>query len=157
MNFNLQEYNGSIENLLSDINSKLKDYDIKLNSLKNKENIINTMINRTNLQLEKYYEEKNYKLMGVYNGYILTQMEALGQMQEMIIKFEDQIFKYRKMISDLHNNKLNAHLKINVAKEDDNNSYSDLNETFKQLASKFSEEEGGLGAYAKKQLKLEGY
>ena len=117
--FSLQNYGNNLNKQLNYISGKIEEAEIKITSLKSKEKIIDDMIDRSNRLVEKYNEEKNYKLAGINSSYILTQFETLSQVQEMLIKYEDMIQKYIKMSIDIENHKINAFVKLNSSKKED--------------------------------------
>lgn len=118
-NFSLTNYGNNLNKQVNYIQDKILEAERKITSLKTKEKIIDDMIDRTNRLVERYVEEKNYKLSGLNSSQILTQFETLSQVQEMLIKYEDMIQKYIKMSIDIENHKINAFVKLNSAKKED--------------------------------------
>jgi hypothetical protein len=168
--FSLQNYGSNLNKQLNYINNKIEEAEIKITSLKSKEKIIDDMIDRSNRLVERYTEEKNYKLAGINSSYILTQFETLAQVQEMLIKYEDMIQKYIKMSIDIENHKINAFVKLNSSKKEESKNEEGyekiMNEMHKMMQN--SENQGSpheLGTPSndallnsvKDQLKLEGY
>ncbi len=97
--------------VLKDIEDKLTSARAKLTSLLDKEEILNKMINTTNLQMENTPKD-NYKLIGTYQGILLKQFESLQMWQEATMKYEDLIQRYIKMKIDIENHKLSNFAKI---------------------------------------------
>lgn len=155
------DYTGLTKNLNSitlEIKTKITNADIKLTSLKNKEDILNKMITTTNMQMENTPKE-NFKLIGIYQKTIIEQLESLNLLQESIIKFEDLIQRYLKMKMDIENNKLNAYSKIKSLNKADQETESDYNGLMKNLHSLLSNPQGVLDMKeeAKEQLRISGY
>lgn len=167
--FNLINYGSNLNKQLNYIQSKIDGAEKKITALRTKEKIIDDMIHRTNDLVERYNEEKNYKLAGVNQKAILTQFETLAQVQEMLIKYEDMIQKYIKMSVDIENHKINAYVKLNSSKKEEEKTeqgYEKLMGAMHQLISSQTQDpEQGPGGptnpamleAVKKQLNLEGY
>lgn len=109
--FDYSTMSKNLKNVADDINARLKETDIKLTSLKGKEDILNKIITSTNMLLERT-DPSNFKLVGVYQNQIMVQLESFGLLQEAIMKYEDLAQRYIKMQIDIENNKLNSFAKI---------------------------------------------
>jgi len=161
--FNIINYGFNLNKQLNYIADKITEAEIKITKLKTKEKIIDDMINRSNDAVERYNNEKNYKLAGINSSHILTQFETLAQVQEMLIKYEDMIQKYIKMTIDIENHKINAHVKLTNAKKEDSkneDSYEKLMGQMHELVNNQNHPSAGPGPMmdsVKEQLKLEGY
>lgn len=167
--FNLVNYGANLNKQLNYISEKVDGAEKKITALRTKEKIIDDMISRTNALVERYNEEKNYKLAGVNQKAILTQFETLAQVQEMLIKYEDMIQKYIKMSVDIENHKINAYVKLNSSKKEEEKNeagYEKLMGAMHELMSQAKDQpEGGPGGptnpamldAVKNQLQLEGY
>ena len=157
--FDLIHYGENLNTQTNYISSKIKDCEKKLTSLKSKEDIINTMILKTNNQIEKYTDENNWKLVGINNSQILTQFETLSLVQEMLCKYEDMIQRYIKMSIDIENHKINAYVKIKGTQKDEKateEGFESLMSAMHKLTTQPQENEA-MTAHVKQQLKLEGY
>lgn len=167
--FNILNYQLNMNKQANYIQTKIEGAEIKITSLKTKEKIIDDMIRRSNILVEKYNNESNLKLAGINSSHILVQFETLSQVQEMLIKYEDMIQRYVKMIVDIENHKINAFTKINaVKKEEDKNEtgYNKLmvamhdmlqNKESDSISSPGGPSHPALLDNVKEQLKLEGY
>jgi len=162
--FSLVNYSRNLNDQIKYINMKIKDYELKLTALKNKELIIDDMINRSNEQVQYYIQAKNMKVAGIHQGYILTQFETLGQVQEMLIKYEEMINKSVKMLIDLENHKINSFVKIAASKKQEKSTdddYGKLMNAMQKLVTKDNKEHNNLEnpmlETVREQLKLEGY
>lgn len=157
--FDLLHYGDNLNTQLNYISKKINECEKKLTSLKGKEDIINTMINKTNVQIERYSEENNWKLVGINNSQILTQFETLSMVQEMLCKYEDMIQRYIKMSIDIENHKINAYVKIVGTRKEDKKTeegFESLMHAMHQLTSQ-PQNNDAMAAHVKEQLKLEGY
>jgi len=166
--FNLINYGNNLNTQINYISNKISEAERKITSLKTKESIIDSMINRTNALVERYNEEKNYKLAGINSSVILTQFETLAQVQEMLIKYEDMIQKYIKMSIDIENHKINAFVKLNSSKKEEERTeqgYEKLMGAMHELMNNNETTQTGPGGptnpvmldAVRDQLKLEGY
>jgi hypothetical protein len=109
--FDFKAMSKNFDNVLLEINDKLKSAQIKLTALKDKEDILMKMINITNSQMETTPKE-NFKLIGIYQSQLMKQFESLNLWQESLMKYEDLIQRYLKMRIDIENHKLNSFAKI---------------------------------------------
>lgn len=164
--FDILNYQYNLNEQVTYIKNKMESYEIKLTSLKSKEKIIDDMIRRSNMLVEKYTNESNFKLVSIHSNTILTQFETLSQVQEMLIKYEDMIQKYIKMVVDIENHKINAYTKLtNNKKEDEKNEegYEKLMSAMHALVQEKAEghtsdvSHPALLDTVTEQLKLEGY
>ena len=166
--FSLTNYGNNLNKQINYIQDKILEAERKITSLKTKEKIIDDMIDRTNRLVEKYNDEKNYKLSGINSSHILTQFETLSQVQEMLIKYEDMIQKYIKMSIDIENHKINAFAKLNSTKkenEKNDDGYGKIMEAMHELMRSNDEVNIGINGptnealldSVKESLKLEGY
>lgn len=165
--FNIINYGTNLNKQLIYIDAKIKTAEIKITALKTKESIIDSMINRSNLAVEKYVEEKNFKLVGINSGHILTQFETLAQVQEMLIKYEDMIQRYIKMSIDIENHKINAFVKLNASKKEADKAEEGYDKLMTQMhemvtlsknqSDPSQGDNPGMIDAVKEQLKLEGY
>ncbi len=157
--FDIITYSKNLNDQISYINKKIVEYEIKLTSLKSKENIIDTMINRSNEQVEKYTKEKNFKVAGIHQSYILTQFETLGQVQEMLIRYEDMIQKSVKSLIDIENHKFNTYSKLKTANKQEKSTDEDYEKLMTAMHKMVTTptDDNPMIDVVREQLKLEGY
>lgn len=118
-------YNNEINSQKIDITSKIKNLERKIEGLVVKEGIIIKFINDNNNELQNL-ESNNFKYIGQKQSIIIKQMEALNILQDTIIKFEDIIFKYRKLLLDIENNKINVYFKAHSIKDEEEDSFTGM-------------------------------
>ena len=148
---NLDLYNENINNEKQSIVKKIENLEQKLISLQNKESIINNLITKINFELENT-DPKHFKAISQIRTTLNKQFETLSLIVEMIMKIEDMILKYRKMLIDIENNKINNFIKMQkeLHSEEDN-----LGDVFALLDQKI--EETPVGQEILLELKNEGY
>jgi len=135
-NFNyLESYEFNIDEQKQEINKKIKNMEQKLISLNNKESIINTLISKINMELENV-DPKHFKAISQVRTTLNKQFETLSLIIEMIIKIEDSIQKYRKMLIDIENQKINNFIKLTSETEETN---EDINKVLFQINNQFNE------------------
>jgi hypothetical protein len=155
------DYKGMSNNLnlvLKDIDDRQKSADTKLTALKGKEDILNKIITNTNLLLEKT-DPQNFKLIGVYQNQIMTQLESFNLLQESLMKYEDLIQRYIKMKIDIENHKLSSFAKIKTlykANDTADQGFETLLKNMHTLTQSPSQV-FDIQQEAQKQLKLQGY
>jgi len=157
--FDNELYSQNLNEQVKYIKSKINEADRKITSLKSKEEIINQLISRTNFLIEKYHEEKNYKLENINNDRLLTQFETLNVVHDILNKYEDQVFKYVKMLTDIENHKLNAFVKIKNLKKEEVKNDDDYGQVLQEMHNLLSQPQTaeGLAVQVQESLKLEGY
>ncbi len=166
--FDILHYSDNIQTQNDFIQTKIQASERKLTSLKSKETIINNMITRTGLKIEKAIEEDNQKIATINQKYVLDYFETLAMVQEMIMKYEDLIYRYVKMKLDIENNKINAYVKLkaaNKAEKGSDGDYNEMVEAFQEMVK--NQGSGGVNGtngtntdmleHVKNELKLEGY
>jgi len=157
--FNIHHYSENINEQIIYINDKITHLEKKLTTLKNKEDIINIMISRTDKQIGKYFDEKNFKMIGVQQGHLTTQFETLSLIQDIVIKYENMIQTYIKMRIDIENHKINAYVKIKNADkslEKDDTGYNKIMDTVHNLLDSNSDNID-MTKNIEEKLKLKGY
>jgi len=112
----LNDYSTEIDKQKNEIINKIASIERKLLSLNNKESIINNLIMKINLDLEKT-DPKKFTAIGQIRTTLNKQFETLGLITDMIIKYEDMIQKYRKMLIDIENQKIVNYTKLNKEEE----------------------------------------
>jgi len=150
-------YTNEIDKQKEEINKKIISIERKLLSLNNKESIINNLILKINLDLEKT-DPKKFTAIGQIRNTLNKQFEALGLITDMIIKYEDMIQKYRKMLIDIENQKVGNFTKLKVEEEALESDMSKiLLQINNQINGKTDEPNVGILSDAQKELEEEGY
>jgi hypothetical protein len=156
--FDIMHYASNVNDIIMSINDKIANFEIKLTSLKVKEEMISNIINHTNSSADKFLKEHNYaKAQGLQNA-LITQFETYSMMQDMILKYEHNIQAYLKMKLDIENHKISAYTKIKAADknvEKDDNNYKEMQNKIEQILS--SGDSSGFKKHVLNELSLEGY
>jgi hypothetical protein len=162
--FDINKYSNNMHSQQEYIDKKISRAEKKITSLSSKEKIINDIITRTSLLYEKAIEESNYKLIGIHQSNLLKQVEALGQIQEMLSKGEDLIYKYIKMNTDLDKEQANIFIKINNIDKDNDLDDNNLMKEFHQIVHQFTNDKtidgkeiNDMNMSITDKLKLKGY
>ena len=165
--FDITQYSNNLNEIKEGIETKIRSADIRLTALNIKEDVTNKMMMRTSNYINEYEKSANFKLRSQYETIYIKQTEALSLICEMMMKYEDLIFKYRKMLIDIENHKVQSYTKIKAAEktiktdEDsfDENYQGTLKEINKLLQDNSSEDNKGnpLLQDIQNELKLEGY
>jgi len=96
---------------IEDLNKKLKKHELK-------EGMLDKIISMTYTELENL-KENEFTRRGQKQSILIKQLEALSILHDTLIKYEDMIQKYHKILLEIENNKLNSFLKIeNLKKEE---------------------------------------
>jgi len=158
--FDLIQYSDNINEQIVYIKNKINTCEIKITSLKSKEEIISNIINRISNAINKATQENNYKMADINQSKILIYFESMSLIQEMLIKYEDMIQKYIKMIIDIENHKINAYVKIKAANKSgdkQDGEYDELIARFHEMTTNSKEQNTAMVDHVKKELQLEGY
>ena len=138
---NYQEYSNDIEKQKEELNSKINILENKLIDLEIKENMINNIITRTNATLENI-DPGNFKWIGQTQSNLMKQIESLGMVKDIIIKYEDLIMKYRKMIIDIDEKKMVNRLKIASLQKEEEEKETALTEVLSEVQEIFKNTSG---------------
>jgi len=111
-NINYENYSENLDSQRNAIQVKIDNYERKLVDLEIKEGMLNNIITRTNATLENI-DPSNFKWMGQTQSNLMKQIENLGLLKDIIIKFEDMIFKYRRILLEINEKDLGNRIKIN--------------------------------------------
>ena len=160
--FDIMYYANNVNQHSDYVQNKISDFEIKITSLKTKEKIISDIIDNTNNSVGKFLKEGNFaKAQGLQNA-LITQFETFSLMQDMILKYENNIQSYIKMSLDIEKNKVDVYIKIKNADKNvdkDNDAYSELNNKLSEILNGGFNGQGGADfkAQMQKELQLEGY
>ncbi len=147
-------YKDNIEEQKNEINKKINSLEQKLISLQNKESIINSLILKINTELENT-DPKHFKAISQIRTTLNKQFETLSLIMDMIIKVEDMIQKYRKMLIDIENKQIDNFIKLNKEIQMEENDLASLLTVLNQNIS--SNQQNPIIEEALIELKNEGY
>ena len=111
-NINYENYSTDLNTQKIAIQEKINNYERKLVDLEIKEGMLNNIITRTNATLENI-DPSNFKWVGQTQSNLMKQIENLGLLKDIIIKYEDMIFKYRRILLEINEKDLGNRIKIN--------------------------------------------
>lgn len=115
---NYNNYATEIQEEKTKVQEKLTALEVKLVDLELKERMINGIITRTNASLE-HMDPTNFKWVGQTQTNLMKQIENLGLVKDIIIKYEDMILKYRNILIGIAEKKITNRVKIvNLQKEE---------------------------------------
>lgn len=115
---NYDNYAAEMEVEKNHVQEKLTSLEVKLVDLELKERMINGIITRTNASLE-HMDPTNFKWVGQTQTNLMKQIENLGLVKDIIIKYEDMILKYRNIMISIAEKKITNRVKIvNLQKEE---------------------------------------
>jgi len=130
-----KEYKIELLNQKEKIEEKIKSLENKLVILNNKESIINDIINKVNLELQNT-NPTHFKAVSQLRTTLNRQLETLSLVMDMIVKLEDMIQKYRKMLIDMENQKINNYIKLQKETQEVEN---DVSKILLQINNQFNE------------------
>jgi hypothetical protein len=113
------DYRQEMDSNRDKIKAKIKNLEEKINKHEFKEGMLDKIINTTYTELENL-KENEFAKRGQKQTVLVKQLEALSILQDTIMKFEDMIQKYRKILLDIENNKLNSYVKVTSLKKEEN-------------------------------------
>ncbi len=113
------DYNVQMNDRKRDIIKRVQELERKLTKHELKEAMIDRIINNTYTELDNLGANE-FTRKGQKQTILIKQMEALSILHDTLIKYEDMIQKYQKILLDIENNKLNSFLKVaNLKKEEE--------------------------------------
>jgi hypothetical protein len=110
-----------------DIERKISQLEKKLEKHFLKEGMLDKIISGTYFELENL-GDKEFTRKGQKQTVLIKQLEALSIVHDTILKYEDMIQKYHKIMIDLDNNKLNSFLKVESLKKEEKVTDDNLSE-----------------------------
>lgn len=126
------EYNSNMIAAQQQIHQKIEVLNSKLKKFESKENMLDTIIAETHVELSNL-KENEFTKRGQKQSILIKQLEALSVLHDTIMKYEDMVQKYHKVIMDIQNNKLNAFLKLENLKKEEEKSDDSLSEVLMHL------------------------
>ena len=111
-------YNSEMQSKKAEIKTKIQDLESKLNKHNLKEGMLDRIILQTYTELENL-GSNDFTRRGQKQTVLIKQLEALGLLHDTMMKYEDMIQKYHKIIMDIDNNQFNGFIKINNLKKEE--------------------------------------
>lgn len=121
-----------MDKIKKELRDKIANLEKKVASHTLKEGMVDKIINQTNYELENL-GEKEFTKRGQKQTVLIKQLEALSIIQDTILKFEDMIQKYHKILIDLENNKLNSFLKVEGLRKEEEKADDNIGEVLMAL------------------------
>ena len=146
-------YKENINQQKDEINKKINALEQKLISLQNKESIINSLILKINTELENT-NPTHFKAISQIRTTLNKQFETLSLIMDMIIKVEDMIQKYRKMLIEIENKQIDNYIKLTKEVQQEEN---DLTSLLSVLNQNLNNNSNPVVEEALLELKEEGY
>ncbi len=113
-----EDHNIALNLKRKEIKEKIEQLESKLQKHAMKEGMLDKIIGMTYTELENL-KENEFTRRGQKQSILIKQLEALGLLHDTILKYEDTIQKYHKILIDLESNKLNSYLKIESLKKEE--------------------------------------
>ena len=139
----LSKYDHDIEKRIDEITAKIDNLEKKIQKLTLKEAMIDSIINRTNTELQNL-NENEFTRRGQKQSVLIKQLEAHSILQDTLIKWETMLQNYHKILIDIENNKLSNFYKIMQLSKEEKETDKELSEVLeelnKQLLNKPSED-----------------
>jgi len=115
------KYTTELSNRKIDIKNKIIKLEDKIKNHSIKEGMLDKIISMTYIELENL-KESEFTRRGQKQAILIKQLEALSIIHDTLLKYEDMIQKYHKILIDLENNKLNSYIKVeSLHKEEETN------------------------------------
>lgn len=113
-----QDYNAQMNSKKTEIVQKITHLEQKLAKHSLKEGMLDKIISQTYIEMEGLTPNE-FTRRGQKQTILIKQLEALSLLQDTLMKYEDMIQKYHKIVMDIENNKLNSFVKLtNLKKEE---------------------------------------
>jgi len=123
--YHKKNFDKNIDVIKHEIELKIIAMNKKIERFHNKESILDKMISMTNQEIESL-SPNEFTRRGQKQAVLLKQLEALSVLNDTILKYEDSIQKYNKMIIDIENNKLKNFISINAISKEEKTDEMDL-------------------------------
>ncbi len=113
-----QEYTVGLSVRKREIIDKISSIERKLKKHELKEGMLDRIITETYTEMDNL-KSSEFTRRGQKQSILIKQMEALSILQDTLVKFEDMIYKYQRILIDIENHKLNSFIKMeNLKKEE---------------------------------------
>jgi len=154
-------YNQEMDTVKKDIKSKIKELEKKISNHDLKVGMMDRIIAETSRELDSL-QANEFTRRGQKQTILIKQLEAISIIHDTIIKYQDMVQKYHKIILDIENNKLNGFVKLEglkveekVADEGISGLLVELQKTFR--ANESGETKAPLLADIEQELSMEDY
>jgi len=112
------DYNLQMNERKRELIKKVQDLEGKLRKHELKEGMLDKIISTTYVEMDNL-GDKEFTRRGQKQTVLIKQLEALSILHDTLLKYEDMIQKYHKILMDIENNKLNSYLKVAGLKKDE--------------------------------------
>ena len=130
---------------LKEVSQKIESLETKIKKHALKEGMLDKIISQTYYELENL-GEKEFTRRGQKQTVLIKQLEALSLIHDTILKYEDMVQKYHKILIDLENNKLNSFLKVESLKKEETQADDSLSEVLLALQEQLKFGGSGISA-----------
>jgi hypothetical protein len=134
-------YDRNMDAKREDIIKKIDELERKLAKHTLKEGMLDKIINQTYTELDEL-SANEFTRRGQKQSALIKQLESLGVLQDTLMKYEDMIQKYHKIIMDIDNNKLNGYVKIRNLKTEEKEITDDLGAVLQNIQQLMQVETG---------------
>jgi hypothetical protein len=136
------EHRQELDNRKKEIISKINNLESKLKKHELKEGMLDKIIAMTYVEMDNL-KENEFTRRGQKQAVLIKQMEALSILHDTLIKYEDMIQKYHKILIDIENNKLNSFLKVEGLKKEESKADESISDILLTLQEQLS---SGMGS-----------
>jgi len=124
-NQEMNERKNALKLKITHLEKKLKKHELK-------EGMLDMIIAQTYTELENL-KDNEFSKRGQKQTVLIKQLEALSIMHDTILKYEDMIQKYHKILMDIENNKLNSYIKIEGLKKEEDKADDNISSVLNEL------------------------
>jgi len=110
-NIEVTKRKNEILGTIQGLNRKIKKHELK-------EGMLDMIIASTYAELEDI-KPNEFTRRGQKQSVLIKQLEALSILHDTLMKYEDMIQKYHKILIDIENNKLNSYIKLESLKHEE--------------------------------------
>jgi hypothetical protein len=155
----VHEYN--LNTRKDEVEKKIENLNQKIRNLAFKEEMLNSIINRTYTELENL-KENEFTRRGQKQSVLIKQLEALSILHDTVYKWETMIQNYHKILIDIENHKINSLIKIENLKKEEEKTDENLSEVLMALNTQLKNTtadlpENSLISEIKEELEKENY
>jgi hypothetical protein len=137
-------YKQNLQIIVHDLKAKIVSLNHKLTKHELKEAILDKIITSTYVELENL-KENEFTRKGQKQSILVKQLEALSILHDTILKYEDTIQKYHKILIDVENSKFNSLFRVEALKKEEKNADENIAEILMTLQKNLSDAKSGDG------------
>ena len=132
----MKDYNESFSRNKHDLRAKIQQMTVAIRKFEAKDVMMNSIIERTYEELQSFAPNE-FTRRGQKQTTLMKQLETQSLVHDTIMKYEDTIYKYQKLLMDIENNRISNFARLESLKKEDNRNEDNLATLLKDIQDLF--------------------